>query len=194
MLVSKSLVVPAEPSPPFPHSYAERFGRGVVGGLSAVGAAASLAWACLGALRHPRTYLPLTFAQIWEIGIGSLPLVLLVAMIAGAVTSEQTGHQYSSTLPPWIVRSVITASELARTAQSLAGTAGELRVTSRSLAAILAKVDQGHGTLGRALNDASLYEALLTAAAHADEAATGVSALARDVRVRPERYIRVSLF
>ena len=78
--------------------------------LEAVGSSASLGWACLRALRRPRIYLPLTFAQVWEIGIGSLPLVILVAMISGAVTSEQTGYQYSSTLPPWIVGSVITSS------------------------------------------------------------------------------------
>ena len=71
--------------------------------VGAIGAATSLAWACVRALRQPQIYLPLTFAQIWEIGLGSLPLVLLVAMISGAVTSEQTGYQYSSTLPPWIV-------------------------------------------------------------------------------------------
>jgi phospholipid/cholesterol/gamma-HCH transport system permease protein len=75
-----------------------------------VGAAATLAWACVRGLRHARIYLPLTFAQVWETGIASLPLVLLVAMIAGAVTSEQTGYQYSSTLPPWIVGTVITSS------------------------------------------------------------------------------------
>ncbi len=78
--------------------------------LRAVGWTANLLWACVRALRRPRVYLPLTFAQVWEIGIGSIPLVLLVAMIAGAVTSEQTGYQYSSTIPPWIVGSVVTAS------------------------------------------------------------------------------------
>jgi phospholipid/cholesterol/gamma-HCH transport system permease protein len=85
-------------------------GRRTLTAIRAVGNATSLAWACLRALRQPRVYLPLTFAQVWEIGLGSLPLVLLVAMISGAVTSEQTGYQYSSTLPPWIVGSVITSS------------------------------------------------------------------------------------
>jgi phospholipid/cholesterol/gamma-HCH transport system permease protein len=93
-----------------PSSHAGRFGRRTLAAIRAVGVATSLAWACLRALRHPRIYLPLTFAQVWEIGIASLPLVLLVAMVSGAVTSEQTGYQYSSTLPPWIVGSVITAS------------------------------------------------------------------------------------
>lgn len=193
MPVSKSLVVSAERSPPVPDLDAGRLERGVLGGIGAVGAAA---WACLRALRRPRVYLPLTFAQIWEIGIGSLPLVLLVAMISGAVTSEQTGPQYSSTFPPWVVGSVIPASALTELGPLSTGLVlvGQLRVGSTSLASILAKLDHGHGTLGRALNDASLYEALLTAATHADEAATGASELVGDVRARPERYVRVSLF
>src|SRR4051812_30684602 len=87
-----------------------RLGGGAAAVLESLGAATALGWACFRALRHPRIYLPLTFAQVWEIGIASLPLVLLVAMISGAVTSEQTGYQYSSTLPPWVAGSVITAS------------------------------------------------------------------------------------
>lgn len=97
--------------PPVP---AGRFGRrplaAFAAAIASVGAAASLAGACVRALRFPRVYLPLTFAQVWDIGVASLPLVLLVAMISGAVTSEQTGYQYSATLPPWVVGSVITAS------------------------------------------------------------------------------------
>ncbi|HEV8456360.1 MAG TPA: ABC transporter permease [Gemmatimonadales bacterium] len=104
----KSLAVHLESVRPPPSIPPGRFGgSSAVAGL---GAGASLAWASLRGLRHPRVYLPLTFAQVWEIGIASLPLVLLVAMISGAVTSEQTGYQYSSTLPPWIAGSVITAS------------------------------------------------------------------------------------
>jgi phospholipid/cholesterol/gamma-HCH transport system permease protein len=107
---SKSLAVPIDSFVSPPPAHAGRFGRRTLAAIRAVGVATSLAWACLRALRHPRIYLPLTFAQVWEIGIASLPLVLLVAMVSGAVTSEQTGYQYSSTLPPWIVGSVITAS------------------------------------------------------------------------------------
>jgi phospholipid/cholesterol/gamma-HCH transport system permease protein len=81
-----------------------------VAAVAGLGAAASLAWACFRALRFPRIYLPLTTTQIWETGITSLPLILLVAMISGAVTSEQAGFQYSSTLPPWVAGSVVTAS------------------------------------------------------------------------------------
>jgi phospholipid/cholesterol/gamma-HCH transport system permease protein len=107
MRAIKSVTVTVESPPSAP---AGRSCGRALAAVASVGAATSLAWACLRALRHPRIYLPLTFAQVWEIGIGSLPLVLLVAMLSGAVTSEQTGYQYSSTLPPWIVGSVITAS------------------------------------------------------------------------------------
>jgi phospholipid/cholesterol/gamma-HCH transport system permease protein len=110
MAGSKSLAVHLESVGLPPSVPPGRFGRRTEAAVAGLGAAASLAWACLRAVRHPRIYLPLTFAQVWEIGIGSLPLVLLVAMVSGAVTSEQTGYQYSSTLPPWIVGSVITAS------------------------------------------------------------------------------------
>ena len=116
MPASKNLVVAVESHTPSAGPDAGRpersalAERGPLAAIGAVGAAASLAWACVKALRLPRVYLPLTFAQVWEIGVGSLPLVLLVAMISGAVTSEQTGYQYTSTLPPWIVGSVITAS------------------------------------------------------------------------------------
>jgi ABC-type transporter Mla maintaining outer membrane lipid asymmetry permease subunit MlaE len=102
MVDKKSLAVHLDSLVPSLSAPGGRLERSAVTVLGSLGAAASLAWACFRALRHPRIYLPLTFAQVWEIGIASLPLVLLVAMISGAVTSEQTGYQYSSTLPPWV--------------------------------------------------------------------------------------------
>jgi phospholipid/cholesterol/gamma-HCH transport system substrate-binding protein len=87
-----------------------------------------------------------------------------------------------------------TAADLARTARTLTGTSAELRAASVSLRSILGKIDEGHGSLGQAVNDPTLYHALLTAAAHVDQAAVGAGALVRDLHARPERYIRVSLF
>jgi phospholipid/cholesterol/gamma-HCH transport system substrate-binding protein len=87
-----------------------------------------------------------------------------------------------------------TTADLARTARTLTGTSAELRTASASLGSILGKIDRGHGSLGRAVNDPSLYQALLTAAAHADEAALGAGMLVRDLQARPGRYIRISLF
>jgi phospholipid/cholesterol/gamma-HCH transport system substrate-binding protein len=62
------------------------------------------------------------------------------------------------------------------------------------LGSILDKIDRGNGSLGRAVNDPTLYQALLAAASHVDEAAVGASALVRDLRARPGRYIRFSVF
>jgi phospholipid/cholesterol/gamma-HCH transport system substrate-binding protein len=87
-----------------------------------------------------------------------------------------------------------TATDLARTARSLTGTSAQLRTASASLGSILGKIDRGYGSLGRAVNDPSLYQALLAAAAHADEAAVGAGMLVRDLHARPGRYIRISLF
>jgi phospholipid/cholesterol/gamma-HCH transport system substrate-binding protein len=87
-----------------------------------------------------------------------------------------------------------TATDLARTARTLTGTSAELRTASGSLSSILGKIDRGYGSLGRAVNDPSLYQALLAAAAHADEAALGAGMLVRDLHARPGRYIRISLF
>jgi phospholipid/cholesterol/gamma-HCH transport system substrate-binding protein len=92
------------------------------------------------------------------------------------------------------VRLDSTAADLARTARILTGTSAELRAASVSLGSILDKIDRGHGSLGRAVNDSSLYQALLAAAAHADEAALGARVLVRDLHDRPERYIRISIF
>jgi phospholipid/cholesterol/gamma-HCH transport system substrate-binding protein len=86
------------------------------------------------------------------------------------------------------------ATDLARTTRTLTGTSAELRAASVSLRSILGKIDQGHGSLGQAVNDPTLYHTLLTAAAHVDEAAVGAGALVRDLHARPERYIHVSLF
>lgn len=87
-----------------------------------------------------------------------------------------------------------TTADLARTARSLTASSTDLHAASASLKSILAKVDRGHGSLGLAVNDPTLYQTLLTAAAHADEAAVGARALVRDLHARPGRYIRVSLF
>jgi phospholipid/cholesterol/gamma-HCH transport system substrate-binding protein len=87
-----------------------------------------------------------------------------------------------------------TATDLALTARTLTGTSAALRAASGSLRSILDKIDQGHGSLGQAVNNPTLYQALLTAATHVDEAALGATAFVRDVHARPERYIRISLF
>ena len=63
------------------------------------------------AFGEPRTYLPLTVAQMRNIGVDSIPLVGLVAAFIGAVSAFQTRYQLYPGVPlstvGWIVRQMV---------------------------------------------------------------------------------------
>ena len=63
------------------------------------------------ALSEPRTYLPLTMAQMRGIGVDSLPLAALVAGFIGAVSAFQVRYQLLEGVPlstvGWIVRQMV---------------------------------------------------------------------------------------
>jgi phospholipid/cholesterol/gamma-HCH transport system permease protein len=80
--------------------------------LDAVGSATLLAWAILKVLPRPRLYAYAALQQAYVMGIRSLPLVLIMAVLGGAVTSQQAGAQFVAGLPTWVVGSVSAASIL----------------------------------------------------------------------------------
>jgi phospholipid/cholesterol/gamma-HCH transport system permease protein len=49
------------------------------------------------------------FAQAFEQGIGSLPLVLVTAVLSGIVTSQQGGYQFTNSIPLYVLGSVVTS-------------------------------------------------------------------------------------
>jgi phospholipid/cholesterol/gamma-HCH transport system permease protein len=49
-------------------------------------------------------------AQAFDMGVRSLPLVLVVAVLAGVVTSQQGGYQFSGNIPAYVLGSVVTSS------------------------------------------------------------------------------------
>ena len=57
-----------------------------------------------------RIWVPRTLEQAVAVGYGSLFIVLLVAAFAGAVTSLQTGYQFTGTLPLYYAGAVISES------------------------------------------------------------------------------------
>lgn len=65
--------------------------------------------------------------------------------------------------------------------------AGTMDRSLNSLASVLQKVDNGTGTLGRLVNDSSLYRDL-------SQAAREVAGLAADVKQRPGRYVSIKVF
>lgn len=91
----------------------------------------------LRVLPRPRTYLTSALQQAYTIGIQSLPLVLLMAFLGGAVTSQQTGAQFSGGLPLWVIGSVLAASTLTELGPLLTGIVLTARVGA-SIAAELA--------------------------------------------------------
>ncbi len=57
-----------------------------------------------------RIWLPRTITEMWNIGAGSLPIVVLVSGFAGAVTALQTGYQFSGNIPYYVVGTLIVES------------------------------------------------------------------------------------
>ena len=61
-------------------------------------------------LREWRIWLPRTMTEAWNIGVGSLFIVLLVSSFPGAVTAFQTGYQFKSSLPIYVVGTLVVSS------------------------------------------------------------------------------------
>ncbi len=114
------------------------------GFLEHVGRATLLASAILRTLPHPRSYANGMIQQAYVMGIRSLPLVLFMAVLGGAVTSQQTGAQFAGALPIWVVGSVVAKSVITelgpvltglvlvgRIGASIAAELGTMRVTEQ---------------------------------------------------------------
>lgn len=111
--------------------------RAVPKALEQVGRAVVMAGQILRVLPRPRLYLNSALQQAYTLGIQSLPLVLLMAFLGGAVTSQQTGAQFSGGLPLWVIGSVLAASMLTELGPLLTGIVLTARVGA-SIAAELA--------------------------------------------------------
>ncbi len=68
-----------------------------------------------------RIWLPRTIEQTIAVGYGSLFIVLLVAGFAGAVTSLQTGYQFTGQLPLYVAGGVIVESMILELGPVLTG-------------------------------------------------------------------------
>jgi phospholipid/cholesterol/gamma-HCH transport system permease protein len=85
-------------------------GRFVLGGLAHVGRLSLMVAEMIRGLSEWRVWLPRTFIEAWNIGVGSLPIILLVAGFAGAVTALQTGYQFTGNIPYYVAGSLIVES------------------------------------------------------------------------------------
>ena len=74
------------------------------------GQLASLAWRSAYVTLTGRVSFRGIIDQFWAMGIQSLPLVLLTAVISGVVTTQQGGYQLTSTIPLYVLGSVVASS------------------------------------------------------------------------------------
>jgi len=94
-------------------------------------------------------------------------------------TSE---HLAAATDSPSMARIDSLTARLGRTSE-------ELDASSESLSSILAKMDAGEGTLGRLVNDETLYEEATAAAADLRAVSEEIALLSQDLRQNPEKYL-----
>jgi phospholipid/cholesterol/gamma-HCH transport system permease protein len=85
-------------------------GRWSVNAVSHVGRVAYLVLDLLRGLREWRIWLPRMMTEAWNIGVGSLFIVLLISGFAGAVTSLQARYQFTGTIPIYYLAGVIVES------------------------------------------------------------------------------------
>lgn len=108
-------------------------------GLFWLGRATLMVGQILKVLPRPRLYLTSALQQAYVMGVASLPLVLFMAFLGGAVTSQQSGAQFSGGLPLWVIGSVLAASVLTELGPILTGMVMMARVGA-AIAAELASM------------------------------------------------------
>jgi phospholipid/cholesterol/gamma-HCH transport system permease protein len=85
-------------------------GRLILGGLAHVGRLSLLVAELVRGLAEWRIWVPRTFTESANIGAGSLFIVLLIAGFAGAVTAFQAGYQWQTSLPVYVLGTLIVST------------------------------------------------------------------------------------
>ncbi len=91
--------------------------------------------------------------QLMSIGVASIPLVSVTAILSGVVTSQQGGYQFTSSIPLYVLGSVVTASVVLElgpvmTAIVLIGRVGALITAEFGTMQVSEQIDALH-SLGR---------------------------------------------
>ena len=90
----------------FPHA----IGAWVLHALAAIGRVSRLVAEFVRGLVEWRIWLPRTIDEAWNVGVGSLFIILLVSGFAGAVTALQAGYQFTGSIPLYVVGSLVVES------------------------------------------------------------------------------------
>lgn len=85
-------------------------GNRVLDGASHVGRLAYFTLDMIRGLAEVRIWWPRALTEAWNIGVGSLFIVLLISSFAGAVTAFQTGYQFTGNIPYYVVGTLVVSS------------------------------------------------------------------------------------
>ena len=85
-------------------------GSSILHGLAAMGRVSLLMVEFVRGLAQWRIWVPRTVEESYNVGVGSLFIVVLVSSFAGAVTALQTGYQFTESIPLYVVGSLVVES------------------------------------------------------------------------------------
>jgi phospholipid/cholesterol/gamma-HCH transport system permease protein len=85
-------------------------GRWTLNAASHVGRVTFLVLDMIRGLSEWRVWVPRMMTEAWNIGVGSLFIVLLISGFAGAVTALQARYQFTGTIPVYFLAGVIVES------------------------------------------------------------------------------------
>src|SRR5919204_3400329 len=85
-------------------------GRWTLNAASHVGRVSFLVGDLVRSLAEWRIWVPRAITEAWNIGVGSLFIVLLISGFAGAVTALQARYQFTGTIPIYYLAGVIVES------------------------------------------------------------------------------------
>src|SRR5688500_20016329 len=88
----------------------QRVGRSILGSLASVGRLAYFVADAVRGLPEVRIWWPRMMTEAWNIGVGSLFIVMLISAFAGAVTALQTGYQFTGSIPYYVVGTLVVSS------------------------------------------------------------------------------------
>jgi len=88
----------------------QAIGHSILGSLATVGRLAYFVADAIRGLNEVRIWWPRMMTEAWNIGAGSLFIVLLISAFSGAVTALQAGYQFTGSIPYYVVGTLVVSA------------------------------------------------------------------------------------
>jgi len=99
-----------EPARRLPERWLAGLGRRAEGVARHAGELSMIFWGSLTGVFLGGVSLRQVFREMYAMGVQSLPIVLVAAILSGVVTSQQGGYQFTGSVPLYVVGSVVVSS------------------------------------------------------------------------------------